>query len=64
MMPIPAHTIRCQQCGWSRIFPATSDVLLPHQVPPSHCPRCGSDELQQQDSRLIQRVRQWLGSGQ
>ncbi len=42
-MPIPASTMKsiCTVCGWSRISPQHSDVLMV----PRECPVCGSMQM-------------------
>lgn len=45
-VPPPPFKLTCPKCGWSRTIVPTSDVLLPHERPDQHCPKCGAGDLE------------------
>lgn len=43
--PFPME-IRCPVCQWHTVWHPRSDALLPSDIPPDHCPKCGHQSLE------------------
>lgn len=47
-MPIrpQPRLIYCPQCRWQTRWHPKSDALLPSDLPPAACPKCGNENLE------------------
>ena len=55
-VPVPPRKASCPGCGWMRVLPGGSDVMMPGDEVPTGCPRCGHDQIQVREMTWLEQM--------